>query len=545
MRRQSVSLLDRIARIWHKPIPKGKGAPEQTGPGTEGAIDHVSRPSRSFIFATSFVACWLIAIVFPIIDLFGALADTRTFSRDVYNLIMGTIPPQSPLFPKADPPPSQDPAKQVTVVLVDEATLDRFKLANERTWPASARFYNHALLSILRYKPRAVFVDMTFIDELPGSFAPFSDIANRYKTTGIPLLIVEPTYADGERPQQDFRVSGQTQVFEGLPKDAPASPVKPLTPKVAALVESGTIVPVSTLVKLDGGIVRSYQLFGRDAHDKPLKSASVGLYELASGQTLDLSGPPLEIFWDMRVPETNARWMDCVEQGWLDRKPFGRALQALLGPSRLKQTCGTVQTVPLAELFQPDIDSDAKNMIENNLVLFGSSIIGGDFHTVPVSDRLPGVYTHAMALENLLAFGGGYIRVNPRIGSHLLDDRHVAWLFEAPLIALVVSLFAAFRRDQEQGEEDSMWDKLLGALLNDAKLGLTTCAAGFALSMIMLPTLSLAPLNWLGMGAVAVLTNEIRSWTNIETRVFAVLRAPRGATASRSDHKGTIEGGMS
>src|SRR6185436_3858586 len=155
-------------------------------------------------------------------------------------------------------------------------------------------------------------------------------------------------------------------------------------------------------------------------------------------------------------------------------------------------------------------------------------------------------YMHAMALENLLAFGSNYIRTNLRIGSYVIDERHIAWLFEAPLIALVVSLFAGFGRGKEQNEESGMWDRLLGALVNDAKLGLTTCAAGFALSMVLLPTLSLAPLNWLAMGALAALTNEIRSWTNIEARVFAVLHASRTAAGNRSGQKGkTTEGGMS
>jgi hypothetical protein len=309
MRRQSISLRERIARIWHKPIPDGEAAPEQAAPGNESDIDRSDQLSRRFVFATSFVACWLIAITFPLFDLFGAGEDTHVFSRDIYNLIMGTVPPQSPLFPKANPPPSQDPAKQVTVVLVDEATLDRFKLKSERTWPASARFYHHALLSILRYRPRAVFVDMIFIDELPGSFAPFSDIAKRYKATGVPLLIVEPTYANGQRPRQDFRMSDQPQLFEDLHKDFDEGPVKPLTPKVAELVGNATIVPVSAMVKIDDGVVRSYPLFGLNADDQPRRSAALGLYELMTGQTLDLSGPPLEIFWDLRLAETNPRWL--------------------------------------------------------------------------------------------------------------------------------------------------------------------------------------------------------------------------------------------
>lgn len=286
------------------------------------------------------------------------------------------------------------------------------------------------------------------------------------------------------------------------------------------------------LASLDVGILRSYELYGLNADDRPRKAAAVRLYELATELTLDLSGPPLEIFWDLRLPETNARWMNCVEPGPTD--PFGRSWRALFGPSALKQTCGTVPTVPIAELFLGDTDQDARSMIENNFVLFGADVVGGDVYTVPISDRLAGVYVHAMALENLLAFGSNYVRTSLQIGSYRIGERGIAWLFEAPLIALIVSFFALSRRDKEQHDDAAVWDKLLKVLVHDAKLGLTTSAAGFVLSTILLSGLLLAPLNWLGMGALAALTNEIRKWTRIEDRVVAALQAPLGQATEQT-----------
>jgi CHASE2 domain-containing sensor protein len=541
MRREFTSLHVRVARVWHRPIPNDPAALKQ--------------PGR---FAVTLVACWLIAIAFPLVDLFGAEAGTRNFSREIFNLVMGTVSPQSVLFPKANPLPTEDPASRVTVVLVDEATLDIYKLKNERTWPASARFYHQALLSIWRYKPRAVFADVMFIDELPGSrsidelpgsFAPFSEIARLYKGDSeeedkdqenkdkgkrkpVPLLIMEPTYAPDRRPKQDFRTSNLPDQFAELHKDYHPPPVKAPTPEVAKLIEEKTVEPVAALASVDVGVLRSYDLYGLNAYDEPRKAAAVRLYELETGQPLDLRGPRLEIFWDLRLPESNARWLDCTRPGWFDLErldpfePFTRAAQAIWNPDRLKQTCGTVQTVPLADLLLPDTDPDSKRMIEDNIVLFGTDIVGGDVYTVPVSDRLPGVYVHAMALENLLAFGSNYIRTELKFGETTIDERRIVWIFEATLIALVVWWFARARRNKKQQDDASMWDKLLKALVRDAKLGLTTSAAGFLLSTILLPALSLAPLNWIGVGALAALTNEIRNWTNIDDRVLAALRTP-------------------
>jgi CHASE2 domain-containing sensor protein len=193
-------------------------------------------------------------------------------------------------------------------------------------------------------------------------------------------------------------------------------------------------------------------------------------------------------------------------------------------PSELKQPCPTIQTVPLIELLAPGSDADASQMIKGKLVLFGADVIGGDVYPTPINDALPGVYVHAMALKNLMAFGDRYLRTTVTIWSRQVP---IAWIFEVSLAALVVSLFGGHRHGKVH--ELPLIEKILKMLLHDSILGLLTMALALMLSAALMPSLRLAPLNWVGVGALAVLTREIIHWFPVDEwapRQLKRLRSP-------------------
>jgi hypothetical protein len=74
-------------------------------------------------------------------------------------------------------------------------------------------------------------------------------------------------------------------------------------------------------------------------------------------------------------------------------------------------------------------------------------------------------------------------------------------------------------------------------LLHDGKLGLITMALALILSAILMALLSLVPLNWLSVGALAALTREIIHWFPIDDWIIRRL----GGLRTTAKREGTIE----
>ncbi len=76
--------------------------------------------------------------------------------------------------------------------------------------------------------------------------------------------------------------------------------------------------------------------------------------------------------------------------------------------------CTPVATLFASALLSPTEDAsfglgneDLISLVEGSLVFVGANFrAGGDLMTTPLHTRLPGVYYHAGALDNLLAFDG-------------------------------------------------------------------------------------------------------------------------------------------
>src|SRR5690606_21529174 len=81
--------------------------------------------------------------------------------------------------------------------------------------------------------------------------------------------------------------------------------------------------------------------------------------------------------------------------------------------SSQRRRCPYTTTLHPQLLYQPGVhDNELFNyLLQDRLVLIGANITGvGDWVETPTHGKLPGVYLHAMALDNLIELGAGHAR---------------------------------------------------------------------------------------------------------------------------------------
>src|SRR5690606_37563123 len=119
------------------------------------------------------------------------------------------------------------------------------------------------------------------------------------------------------------------------------------------------------------------------------------------------------IFWGTRVNLRNESWM-------AGDAPVADLLESLRsGYTGLRVPVPYTTTLYVRDLMNPRAetraiaDQQARALLENRFVLYGANLSGvNDLIVTPTRQILPGVYLHAMALDNLLHWGPNYKSAN-------------------------------------------------------------------------------------------------------------------------------------
>lgn len=480
----------------------------------DGTADAQRRPagggSRSDI-AWAAALCFLIAMPLTLIDPPFPERATAQSSQRAYNLIFGSAYPSSWGLPT---PIERAAATEVAVVLLDEGAAEELAREGARTWPAEARIHAAVLEAILAQKPRAVFVDLLFLDRMLGSTASFERAVARYGSahgTSTPLFFVLGSTVARPSGAAPAEPCSCAQVGAAHRQGAIVTDKPPVTDEVWRLVQAYDWVElVGAPFPTDQVVIRSYPLSAQHAELGCTPTAAVCLYEAATGERLPLDQPDIFLFWNLILPKTNARWMECTSP------PDWPLLAAIFRPESLMQTCATIPTVSVRELFQSEHDDEVQEAIEGNVVLYGANVTGGDLHPTAVTDSIAGVYVHAMAVDNLLAFGEGYLKSERRLGLSIKaeDVSVVVAAFVATGIAIgrmkTVSVLGR-RRWLKWLEWLAQLSGLPGFVFRIVRDFLVSLLAGLLtipISMALVKLFSLAPLNWLGVAALTFVTWE-------------------------------------
>ena len=226
-------------------------------------------------------------------------------------------------------------------------------------------------------------------------------------------IYVDILFAD-ERACDSIR--GLSQAICDISKDgipvylASASPFKQGKGVRDDLQKCATILTAQMPQEMADGVLRTYDLTNVSS-GKTVNSPALALYydyKKAEGTPALRVGDfeeQMQLYWGRQTAPLNNKWMNCNSPS-LFSVLFGDFKES-------RANCPYTPTLSVRHLLGEgkSNDEDIQKSLEGKLVIYGASITGaGDIIRSPTHYELPGLYGHAMALDNLLTFNEGYKR---------------------------------------------------------------------------------------------------------------------------------------
>lgn len=397
------------------------------------------------------------------LDILGGSTSLRNQSQDLANQIL------APIYPK-------QAQAEITVVLVNDESLHRL----DQPWPPRYGFHGRVLRAIRRHRPKGVFVDILFL--------------NRREDETLPALVsAMQSFHDAAPPIPVFlgKVSGSNQKT------------------VEELANLSIEVPIPKNIDPDDYHSRQYDLAVDMAGSPELSAAPRMYWDLVltnAPRIIDREGylaAPMQVFWGTHPPESN-HLVDC-------RPPPNSIASALwrrvASPSRAVRTnCLYARTVFADELVtEPSAFSEA---IAGKIVLYGMNFTGcSDVVRTATHTSIPGVFLHAMALDNLMTFGASYMRrpTNSATGARLDEFLHLAMFMTFGVALTAHDLMRHRRRLRRTYLDIRPGRELLVVSIAGALLLLLAVAAALLLSYAAFRIWAFAPLNVLGVLGISLL----------------------------------------
>jgi CHASE2 domain len=360
--------------------------------GGSGARTSVLRAALQSLLLAS------VALFFLNFNVLGTASPSKRYSQDLVYAWFGN---EAWLYPRVATGGAGPGARpRVVVVMVDEPAL---ALRGAR-WPVPVEFHAQLLAELEVLRPRAIMLDFLLLDPAPKQdICELLTVGSRLRHDGIALYL-----AVTRREDLELLDAAACRDADG------------------ALIRSAQVfTPVSVQRQADGSdfVSRRYPFEQRaDADAAPgsgLASAAVHMYcdaERTSAACLArltrvaAADAGFELAWSPQGDPFNQRWShaSCLETT--------SPLQAILNQPALprESACPPVATLFAGALLSAELDPafGAGNealfaLADGAFVLVGGNFRGsGDLVTTPLHTLLPGIYYHAVALENLLAFDG-------------------------------------------------------------------------------------------------------------------------------------------
>lgn len=322
---------------------------------------------------------------------------------------------------------------RIAVVLIDDATVQ----ARGVGWPPQYTFYAAMLERIVEHRPAAIFVDVLIEDERP--YDPSLENAREWladvlEGSGVPVFFA------ASEPGRDGLFAGLPHVgsavvsWQGMGGDYP--------------LQVGGANAVRWSGPLQGGpadtpAVALYDIACAPGEGKdPLPR---GCAQLASALDGSEREGPMVLQWGHRRPvlpesassvaaATCARAPGEAYSPW--RAFFSEMVKGLRSGTEpgiweaRRETCPYTLTFHEEALPAPGTDSP----LAGRVVLVGARLAGLDDAVVsPTHQKLPGVYMHAMALDNLMTWGDRHLRRSGGI-------QFIAMVLGMALASLVLAL---------------------------------------------------------------------------------------------------------
>jgi CHASE2 domain-containing sensor protein len=459
----------------------GSEPDRQTGVGA--AFARLRRPNREHMKAlrNRVPFWWIFAVLFGfaalqiVLNPFGFSDLTQRYTQDVSDLLI--------TGPYLYPTTGRD---EVAVALVDDEMLAHLGMP----WPWSYGAQARALDALLAYRPRAVIVDVLFLD--PRKDDTLGDLVGeiaRYRKAGVPLY------------------------FEGAPNAPAGEP--PLRKELAAT--GVRILDPSILV--NQGVARQYPITGRcfsnAVPDRTCPSLALSVYsDLYPRRPLAPLNGLMELVWGTRTNATNAKWMHLTDENGVthscgENQDIGwarRIYLAFFDPSAVRSYCPYTSVIPIQSLLQGGDDADVTALAHNHIVMYGAALEGAqDKSFTPVNGLMPNVFIHAMAIDNLITFHGRPEQNVISLWDHIALDGNTAQMIAVVPIILILTWMhmARIRRRRLRRERGATIQYILDKAFQHAWHWFAfalALAAGLALTLAA----DLSVANWVEVVFVSV-----------------------------------------
>lgn len=323
--------------------------------------------------------------------------------------------------------------EMITIIQVDDDDLDAYKI----TWPIKYDFHARRLLEIARIHPngqplldkhgeplkgpKAIFVDILFLDERTENLDALKDAFCRIKEANIPVYLASLAWTTAEPNRRTDAISWSRagwcvhQVSVARDDDLfdYSAWTYPLTSGEGDLTMPAAATAIYTDLRREAAANR---MLSPDRRADPITTY------LKDADDLDLNAPsPLAVIWGATPYPFNHLWMRNAHDGKERCTKSWRAL-LLLNVATIVLTKSAVEPkdhgVPLCpysrvlplRIFQSTNGYDQKelkNGLANRVVIYGVSVQSAeDRIRSPLHGVLPGPHLHAMALDNMLSFKG-------------------------------------------------------------------------------------------------------------------------------------------
>lgn len=296
-----------------------------------------------------------------------------------------------PLLTSAYPTSGRD---QITILAIDDLDLEHLGLS----WPVPMDYYQRLIDILVRFKPKAVFIDILFLDDRPKDLvARFKQAACAARDAGVPVYI-----ASLDQQQRASRTLKQLA-------EPDASGV-PCFKFVAPNLLDDRFDHSTWEYPLESRLPSAALALACDT--QPDACAQPGSESMAL--LWPSNGHPLNPALLLRENEDGVLEHSCVnELAWFDIAPilprFARdwlrgAHQQPICPYNLQLSIRAFSGVGFSE-------RERAEAIGGKIIMLGTAFqSSGDRVASPLGQDLIGVHAHAIALDNLISLKGQYRR---------------------------------------------------------------------------------------------------------------------------------------
>lgn len=346
--------------------------------------------------------------------------------------------------------------QDVAVVFIDDSFLN----AKGLHWPLSYAEQSRIFRQILRYEPKALFIDLLYTHDRSDSnddVAPLLNVFERYhERTPIYVPLANETEFDNATLFQ--HVKPVKVQWDGQEHYYPPSVGNLPTPAFAI-----------------------HQLYCQSSKERCLAQQD--------------TPPPVYVQWGAALSELQSKLTDnshCTDVESFPVTAFKVTLSEIfwkLVPS-WRQNCPYTTTIPASHLEASDPEDIAilREAITGKTVMVGALIQGArDEVYSPVHGLIAGVYLHAMALDNLQTYQHRYYRPSPEI----IGNVDIADIADCLFFILVFFWRERVKQYTESGQpvhRQQLQAIVRSALLIMAALLITVIVFSFVLNY--------QPINW-------------------------------------------------